>query len=139
MDPDRIQIWRACCFRILGGTVSPSTLTFDITGSVNLNTPTNALSTTVPQEISLTKPVFQWAPYSSTSDYIIEVVDASSGVVIWGGFEKNNDVILKKIIIPSSSTSVSFIPMVRRSLMSWFREGCTAGGFSQVKMIRILP
>ena len=108
MDPDRIAKFGEPVVSVSGGTVSPSTLTFDITGSVNLNTPTNALSTTVPQEISLTKPVFQWAPYSSTSDYIIEVVDASSGVVIWGGFERNNDVILKKIIIPSSSTSASF-------------------------------
>jgi hypothetical protein len=35
-------------------------------------------------------------------------VDASTGIVIWGGFGKVNDAIVKNIIIPSSSTSVTF-------------------------------
>ncbi len=108
MDPDRIAKFGEPVVLVSGGTVSPSSLTFDITGSVSLNSPTNPLTTTIPQEVSATKPGFQWAPYPSTSDYIIEVVDASTGAVVWGGLEKNNDVIVKKIVIPGSSTSVTF-------------------------------
>jgi Carboxypeptidase regulatory-like domain len=108
MDPDRIAKFGEPVVIVTGATVTPSTLTFDITGSVNLNNPTNPLTTTVPQLINTTKPSFQWFSYSSTSDYIIEVVDASTGTVIWGGFGKENDAIVKNIVIPSSSTSVTF-------------------------------
>jgi hypothetical protein len=108
MDPDRIAKFGEPVVIVNGASVTPSSLTFDITGSASLNNPTNPLTTTVPQEITSTKPVFQWTSYPSTSDYIIEVVDASTGIVIWGGFGKVNDAIVKNIIIPSSSTSVTF-------------------------------
>ena len=108
MDPDRIAKFGEPVVVVTGATVTPSTLTFDITGSVSLSNPTNPLTTTVPQQINTATPSFQWLSYSSTSDYVIEVADASTGIVIWGGFGKDNDVIVKNIVIPSSSNSVTF-------------------------------
>lgn len=107
MDPDRIAKFGEPVVTVSGGTVSPSTLTFDITGTVTLNSPSNAISNTVPVA-SANKPVFQWASYPSTSDYVIEVMDASTGQVVWGGFDKSGSLPVKKITIPSSSTSIQF-------------------------------
>ncbi len=107
MDPDRIAKFGEPTVTVSGGTCTPSTLTFDVTGPVTLNTPTNPLSTTVPVAAS-TKPTFQWTPYPSTTDYVIEVMDASSGQVVWGGFDKSGPLPVKKIIIPSSQTSIVY-------------------------------
>jgi len=107
MDPDRIAKFGEPVVTVSGGSCSPSTLTFDVTGPVTLNAPTNSLSTTVPVAAS-TKPTFQWTPYPSTTDYVIEVMDASTGQVVWGGFDKSGPLPVKKIIIPSSQTSIVY-------------------------------
>ncbi len=107
MDPDRIAKFGEPVVTVSGGSCSPSTLTFDVTGPVTLNAPTNSLSTTVPIAAS-TKPTFQWTPYPSTTDYVIEVMDASTGQVVWGGFDKSGPLPVKKIIIPSSQTSIVY-------------------------------
>lgn len=77
------------------------------TSAVILKTPTNEMSTTVPVATSAT-PTFQWTAYASTSDYVIEVTDASTGSVVWGGFTNNGGAIAKKIIIPSNTTSIIY-------------------------------
>jgi len=107
MDPDRIAKFGEPVVTVSGGVCSPSSLTFDVTGPVTLNTPTNLLSTTVPVGAS-SRPSFQWTAYSSTSDYVIEVMDASTGQVVWGGFDKSGPLPVKKIIIPSSQASIVY-------------------------------
>ena len=107
MDPDRIAKFGEPVVNVSGGIVSPSTLTFDITGPVTLNLPSNILSNTIPVASS-GKPVFQWTAYASTSDYVIEVMDASTGQVVWGGFDKSGSLPVKKIVLPGGSTSITF-------------------------------
>jgi hypothetical protein len=108
MDPDRIAKFGEPVVAVTGGTVNPATLTFDITGSVTLQSPTNPLTNTIPVEITSTRPTFQWIAYPSTTDYVIEVTDATTGQIVWGGFEKIADLPVKKITIPASSTSVVY-------------------------------
>jgi hypothetical protein len=107
MDPDRITKFGEPTIAVSAGTCSPSTLTFDVTGPVTLNGPTNPLSSTVPVSAS-TRPTFSWTAYPSTSDYVIEVMDASTGQIVWGGFDKSGPLPVKKIIIPSSQTSITY-------------------------------
>lgn len=107
MDPDRIAKFGEPTVSVSGGACSPSTLTFDVTGPVTLNTPSNVLSSTVPVTASA-NPVFQWIAYPSASDYVIEVMDASTGQIVWGGFDKSGSLPVKKIIIPSNQTSIAY-------------------------------
>ena len=107
MDPDRITKFGEPVVTVSGGSCTPSTLTFDVTGPVTLNTPTNPLSTTVPV-VASTRPTFTWTAYPSTSDYVIEVMDASTGQIVWGGFDKSGPLPVKKIVIPSSQTSIAY-------------------------------
>ncbi|MBK3515943.1 MSCRAMM family protein [Carboxylicivirga marina] len=87
---------------MLNASGSASVINFSLTGAVTLNRPTNELSTTVPVEISSTTPTFEWTPYSSTSDYVIEVSDAN-GNVIWGGFNNDGALPVKNISIEATS------------------------------------
>jgi len=107
MDPDRIAKFGEPTVTVSAGACTPSALTFDVTGPVTLNTPTNPLITTVPVAAS-TRPTFQWTAYPSTSDYVIEVVDASTGQLVWGGFDKSGPLPVKNIIIPSNQTSIMY-------------------------------
>lgn len=84
-----------------------ATRNFSLTNSVKLVEPTNVASTTIPVVIASSTPVFQWTAYSSANDYVIEVSDAN-GNVIWGGFDYSQDIPAKKVIIPSSQTSIEF-------------------------------
>jgi hypothetical protein len=56
-----------------------------------------------------TAQTFAWNPYSSTTDYVIEVMDADTGNVIWGGFTGMGTATpAKNIVIPSSQTSIAY-------------------------------
>jgi hypothetical protein len=103
VDPDRIV-------KFGEPTVSVSTvpieLNFDVTGAVHLIGPTNDFNTSEPVTVGAA-PLLEWAAYSSTSDYVIEVVN-SDGKIIWGGFNNDNALATKNIIIPSSQTSIQF-------------------------------
>ncbi|HET9826227.1 MAG TPA: carboxypeptidase-like regulatory domain-containing protein [Chitinophagaceae bacterium] len=107
MDPDAITKFGEPTVTVSAGSCSPSSLTFDVTGPVTLNAPTNPLTTTIPVAAS-TRPVFSWTAYPSTSDYVIEVMDASTGQLVWGGFDKSGPLPVKKIIIPSNQTSITY-------------------------------
>jgi len=107
MDPDRIAKFGEPLVNVSNGTCSPSTLTFDITGPVSLSTPTNLLNSTIPVE-TVTRPLFQWTPYPSTTDYVIEVMDASTGQVVWGGFDKSGSLPVKNISIPGVQSSINY-------------------------------
>lgn len=104
VDPDWIVKFGEPYVEAGSGTV---TRNFSLTGSVKILEPTNQANTTIPLEITTTSPVFSWTAYPSTDDYVIEVSDAS-GNVIWGGFDYSADIPVKKVVIPSSQTSVAF-------------------------------
>ncbi|MCX2742446.1 carboxypeptidase-like regulatory domain-containing protein [Mangrovivirga sp. M17] len=105
MDPDRIFKFGEPTVEITGVATE---LDFDITGSVQVTSPSNELSSTIPVEITNTTPEFTWVAYSSTSDYVIEVTEAATGNVIWGGFDTSGDLPVKNIVIPSSQRSITY-------------------------------
>ncbi len=90
------------------GSVYPDQVDLKVTGAVLLNSPTNAMESAAPTLITETAPTFSWSAYSSASDYVIEVMDATTGTVIWGGFSGSYDATLKNIVIPASETSILF-------------------------------
>jgi len=83
------------------------TRNFSVTGAVELTSPTNEASTTVPIEITENTPVFTWVAYSSTSDYIIEVSDIN-GNVIWGGFSGEGINLTRNIVIAKDQLRIEF-------------------------------
>lgn len=107
IDPDYITKFGDYTVNISGGTATPASVDIVATSAVILNTPTNEMSTTEPVETTAT-PTFEWTAYASTSDYVIEVTDASTGTVIWGGFNNSNGTVTKNITIPSNTTSIAF-------------------------------
>lgn len=106
MDPDRIAKFGEPVVSFTGN--NSLELTFDITGSISIASPTNEPSTTKAVEVTSTTPTFSWNTYSSTSDYVIEVTDASTGIVVWGGFDKSGTLPLKKIVIPAAQKSIQY-------------------------------
>jgi hypothetical protein len=102
MDPDWIVKNGEPYVTVSG---SAATRDFSVTGAMLVVSPTNASTTTVPTPITSTTPTFDWDAYPSTSDYVIEVTDAS-GQLIWGGFSANWAT--KNVIIPSAQTSCVF-------------------------------
>jgi hypothetical protein len=107
IDPDYIVKFGDYTVTVTSGTASPSPLDIVSTSAVTLTSPTNAMTTTVPVVSSAT-PTFQWAAYPSTSDYVIEVTDASTGNVVWGGFTNNGGTLTKNITIPSNTTTIAY-------------------------------
>jgi len=107
IDPDYITKFGDYKVTLSGGTPTPSAVDIVATSAVILSSPTNAMNSIAPVDATTT-PTFQWTAYASTSDYVIEVTDASTGQVIWGGFTNNNGSITKNITIPSNTTSVAF-------------------------------
>lgn len=101
VDPDWIIRNGEPFVTVAGASV---TRNFSVTGAVELASPTNISTTTEPVSASNT-PVFSWLAYSSTDDYVIEVINAN-GKVIWGGF--SNNYTNKNISIPKSQTSIQF-------------------------------
>lgn len=104
VDPDWIVKFGEPLVEVGGGQISRN---FSLTNSVTLNAPTNQANSIIPVEVSESTPSFSWTPYSSANDYVIEVSDAS-GNVIWGGIDYTQTIPEKKVIIPSSQTSVDF-------------------------------
>jgi hypothetical protein len=107
IDPDYVQKFGDYKVTINGGVSTPTAIDIVATSAAILTQPTNEMTTTTPVESNAT-PTFQWASYPSTSDYVIEVTDASTGSVIWGGFTNTNGTLTKNITIPSSTTSIAF-------------------------------
>jgi hypothetical protein len=107
IDPDYITKFGDYQVTVAGGTSSPSSVDIVATSAVILQTPSNEMITTAPVDATLT-PTFQWSAYPSTSDYVIEVTDASTGAVIWGGLTKDGGTLIKNISIPSNTTSITF-------------------------------
>ncbi len=107
IDPDFITKFGDYTVSVSGGTPTPASVDMVATSAVLLSRPTNEMNTTAPVEVT-GAPVFEWTAYASTSDYVIEVTDASTGTVIWGGFTNNSGTITKNITIPSNTTSITY-------------------------------
>ena len=108
IDPDYITKFGDYTVTIASGTPTPASVDIVATSAVILTSPTNDMSTVVPVDATAT-PTFQWQAYASTSDYVIEVTDAVTGQVIWGGFSNfGTSNVTKNITIPSSTTSIAF-------------------------------
>ena len=73
-------------------------LKFSLTDALIVVSPTNEASTTEPFIVGNAVPTFEWEPYPSASDYVIEVSDAS-GNVIWGGFDNSGNFPVKKVFL----------------------------------------
>lgn len=109
VDPDAIVKFGEPKVTVASATPTPNSVAITATSAVGLTSPTNALGSTVPVAVTGTTPTFTWASYPSTSDYVIEVMDASTGAVIWGGFSGTGTATpTKNITIPSSQTSVVY-------------------------------
>jgi len=102
MDPDWIIKNGEPFVSVTGGSAIRD---FSVTGAVGVISPSNVSTSTDPIEINTLTPTFEWNSYSSTSDYVIEIMD-SNGKLIWGGF--STDWSTKNIFIPSSQTNVVF-------------------------------
>lgn len=102
MDPDWIAKFGEPVVTVAGGAV---TRDFSVTGAIEIVSPTNESTTTVPMDVATTAPVFEWLASPSTTDYVIEVVDGS-GKLIWGGF--SSEFTVKNVVIPSDILSVTF-------------------------------
>ena len=85
VDPDNIVKAGEPSVTVSSGTPTP-TVEIIATLAVTLTSPTNALNSTDPVPVTGLTPTFSWEAYSSTSDYVIEVMDANSGSIVWGGF-----------------------------------------------------
>jgi hypothetical protein len=107
IDPDYITKFGDYTVTVSGGVANPTSVDIVSTSAVILTGPTNDMSTTVPVTATTT-PTFEWSAYPSTSDYVIEVTDASTGNVIWGGFKNTDGTLTKNIVIPSNTTSIEF-------------------------------
>jgi Carboxypeptidase regulatory-like domain len=109
VDPDAIVKFGEPEVNVAGGTPTPNLVDIKATGAVALLSPSNAVASTVPVDVSLTAtpiPTFSWNNYPSSSDYAIEVMDAASGAVIWGGFSGSGGTLTKNVIV--AGTSVAF-------------------------------
>ncbi|MDH5368286.1 MAG: carboxypeptidase-like regulatory domain-containing protein [Cyclobacteriaceae bacterium] len=102
MDPDWIIKNGEPFVTVSGGVIDRP---FSVTNSIEVLTPSNVASSVEAVVVATTIPTFEWTPYSSTSDYVIEVTDAN-GKLIWGGFTAR--FASKNVVIPSGSTSVAF-------------------------------
>jgi hypothetical protein len=104
MDPDWIIKNGEPFVTVSGGAVDRP---FSVTNSVEVVSPSNTSTSVEPVVVTSTTPTFEWTPYSSTTDYVIEVSDAN-GNLIWGGIDTSGAEPIKSIIIPSSQLSVDF-------------------------------
>lgn len=108
VDPDYIVKFGEPAVAVAGGTPTPTPVQITATGAVGLVSPTNAMTSTTPAATSAT-PTLSWNAYSSTTDYVLEVVDADSGSLVWGGFSgMGTPTPTKNIVVPGAQTSYTY-------------------------------
>ncbi|WP_258102505.1 collagen binding domain-containing protein [Marinoscillum sp. MHG1-6] len=115
VDPDFIVKFGDPKVVVSGGTASvensssSTSLDFALTNSVSLDSPTNSPDEIVPVEVSRTGLTFKWVAYSSTSDYVVELLDVN-GEVIWGGFDTTVEPVAKEVEgnVDAAFTSVAY-------------------------------
>lgn len=143
VDPDAIVKFGEPTVTVAAGTANPASVGITATSAVGLTSPTNALASTVPVLVTGTTPTFTWASYPSTHDYVIEVMDASNGTVVWGGFAgmgtasvTKNIVILSTSIVYNSDGMAT--PLVLGKTYRWkiyaSKNSSSAPGWSLISM-----
>jgi len=108
MDPDAIHK-SGLPIITFSDAFHETSISFKVTGAVELISPTNLPDSVYPTPIFTTQPTFTWtktSSYASVKEYIIEVFN-SKGEVIWGGFD-DNGVIRHPKIDPQETTSVVY-------------------------------
>ncbi len=102
VDPDWIIKSGEPIVTINSNSVS---LNFSLTGAVSLVSPTNAITTTVPVIVTTIAPVFTWNAYSSTDNYVIEVMDMN-GTIVWGGI--SGTPLTRKVMVAKTLTTATY-------------------------------
>lgn len=112
VDPDFIVKFGDPIVTVSGGSVTVTqgdatsgVLDFAVTNSVLLDNPSNTATEIVPVEVSAAGLTLTWKPYSSTSDYVVELLDIN-GNTIWGGFDNSGDTPVK--IVTTTNTSIDY-------------------------------
>lgn len=125
VDPDALVKFGEPTVTVTGG-VQVAAVAITTTSSTDLSSPTNALTSTVPVAVTGTTPTFTWLTYPSVSDWVIEVMDASTGTVVWGGFTGSGAGTTKNITIPAATLSVVYnsdgkaaVPLVVGKTYRW--------------------
>jgi len=106
VDPDYIVKFGEPSVAVSSTTASPNPVQITATGAVGLVSPTNALSSTGPVLVNGTTPTFNWNAYPSANDYVVEVMDAATGAVIWGGFNGTGTSTPSKKVTTTSTSIV---------------------------------
>ena len=111
VDPNEIATKGEYIVTVSGGAAAD--IAIKATSAVSLSSPTNTMDTTIPIEVTSAIPTFTWLQYPSTSDYVIEVIDATTGTVIWGGFSNNftaKNIVVNGLTIDYNSDGNATIP-----------------------------
>lgn len=106
MDPDRIRKF-GLPFVTFHETSLSQTLNFEVTGAIQIVSPSNHPDTIVPQTIPTTRPIFCWKKYPSAKEYIIEITD-EFGKRIWGGFDASGTILHLQIGARDTSAAFNF-------------------------------
>ncbi len=109
VDPDYIVKFGEPSVVVSGGMATPNPVGITITFAVPLISPSNILGSTQPVTVTSLTPTFIWSAYSSTKDYVIEVMDANSGTIVWGGITgMGTPTPVRSFLIPPSETSIIY-------------------------------
>jgi hypothetical protein len=82
-------------------------LNFSVTDAVIIHSPTNPSDSVYAVVADSTTPTFNWEPYPSAKEYIIEV-RKMNGDIIWGGFDQDGSINHHKIGAQESSILFNF-------------------------------
>jgi hypothetical protein len=107
MDPDAIHKF-GLPIVTLSQSNPDTTIDFKVTGAILLESPTNPADSVYPVTVETRTPTFTWtktSSYSSTKEYVVEVLDRK-GRVIWGGFDSTGIIHHQQI---ASSTPLSVV------------------------------
>ena len=103
VDPDSIVKFGQPSVTVTNANITDGNI--DVTGAVSLTSPV-LQATGAPAIVDTATPTLTWAAYSSTTDYVVEVLDVD-GNVLWGGFTDNGGGLFTKEVT-TTNTSVIY-------------------------------
>ena len=125
LDPDSVVKHGVPEVTVTAG--SSETLDFDVTGAVVMRVPTDG------DVIPINNPTFEWEPYSSASDYVVEVSD-TSGNVIWGGFNPDKT---KRFTVMAGDTQTDPVTSETYYAATYDSDGNATEALLEGKMYRV--
>ena len=99
VDPDSIVKHGQPTVTVVDANITADGI--DVTGAVSLTSPI-AQESGAPATVDTLTPPLKWEAYSSSSDYVIEVLDVN-GTVIWGGFSTVDGLLTKNLTTTETS------------------------------------